>query len=367
MSTKTSVILSLAVALSLAGCGPVGEDECELTLPESGEEPFERLSDYCFFNGEPAKQHLEPSEGVVPYKVRSKLYSDRSRKFRFIVLPDGEKIDFKEADMWSFPEGTVIIKTFYYPHDARKPSEGRRILETRLMIKRDGDWKPQVYLWNEEQTRAKRHLIGKDRTINWTDEEGTERETSYRVPGKNKCKSCHAVDNKIALLGPRTRQMNRTFEYADGEQNQIERLDELGMLAGELPDVSTLDKLADPTDQDLSIETRARAYLEGNCAHCHNPKGGASNSGMFLGLEEENKRDMGVCKNPVAAGGGTGGYDYDIKPGFPDESIMIFRMKSSDPEIKMPELPLRTVDEFGVDLISKWIAQMEPKGCSTDE
>jgi len=43
---------------------------------------------------------------------------------------------------------------------------------------------------------------------------------------------------------------------------------------------------------------------------------------------------------------------------------MTFRMKSNDPEIKMPELPLRTVDEFGVSVVSEWIANMRPQGCS---
>jgi uncharacterized repeat protein (TIGR03806 family) len=347
----------------LAGCGESAGQDCELTRPPAGE-PFEKLSDYCFFDGEPSTQTSGLSEGVVPYNVRSKLYSDHSDKFRFIVLPDGETIDYDETEMWSFPDGTIIIKTFYYPHDARNPSDGRRLLETRLMIKWDGEWRPQVYLWNNEQTQAKRHLIGKDRQVEWIDEQGDDRSVNYRVPGVTACKSCHSVDNNIELLGPRTRQLNRMYRYADGTRNQLVHFNDKGMLAPELQTApQELPRLADPKDESLSIETRARAYLEGNCAHCHTPNGPASNSGLFLSVETESKRQLGVCKQPVAAGGGTGGFEYDIKPGHPDESIMIYRVKSSEPGVKMPELPLRTVDEFGASLLSDWIAQMEPTGC----
>jgi hypothetical protein len=61
---------------------------------------------------------------------------------------------------------------------------------------------------------------------------------------------------------------------------------------------------------------------------------------------------------PAAAGQGTGGFPHDIVPGKPEESIVIFRMNSLDPEIKMPELPNRVIDKAGVQLISDWIAAM---------
>ena len=359
-----AAMLALSAACGDTGGGDGGGATCELTRPEPGE-AFDELSDYCFFRGKTAQQDLKPSEGVEPFDVRSKLYSDKSDKFRFIVLPEGGKIDYDDQKMWSFPDGTIIVKTFYYPHDARKPDQGRRLLETRLLIKHDGEWEPEVYLWNDEQTRAKRHKLGEDRTVKWIDEQGDEVTTSYRVPDVNKCKSCHMENNDIALLGPRTRQLNRPREYAEaGSQNQLEHMAEQGMF-DEAPsgDFDKLPKLADPKDESLSLEKRARAYLEGNCAHCHNPTGGASNSGLDLTLGQDDPYEYGVCKQTVAAGGGTGGLKFDIKPGHPDESIMVFRMESNDPEIKMPELPLRTVDQFGVDLISKWIAEMEAGSC----
>ena len=43
---------------------------------------------------------------------------------------------------------------------------------------------------------------------------------------------------------------------------------------------------------------------------------------------------------------------------------MIFRVKSTDPGFKMPEVPTLTSDADGVALLSSWIAAMPPTACS---
>ena len=55
-----------------------------------------------------------------------------------------------------------------------------------------------------------------------------------------------------------------------------------------------------------TVEERARAYLDVNCGHCHNPSGLARTSGLYLNIEEMNPARYGVCKPPVAAGQGSG-------------------------------------------------------------
>ena len=74
-------------------------------------------------------------------------------------------------------------------------------------------------------------------------------------------------------------------------------------------------------------------------------------------------RDLIAPRSLNAAGPGTGGHDYDIVPGHPEESILVFRISSTDPEIKMPELPNKIVDKRGVELVSEWITGMTPEGC----
>ena len=54
------------------------------------------------------------------------------------------------------------------------------------------------------------------------------------------------------------------------------------------------------------LDDRARAYLDINCSHCHNPNGPADTSGLNL-EPDALAAALGVCKPPIAAGGGTGG------------------------------------------------------------
>ena len=69
------------------------------------------------------------------------------------------------------------------------------------------------------------------------------------------------------------------------------------------------------------------------------------------------------CKAPVATGRGSGGLQYDIVPGQPDASILVYRMISTEPEIRMPELGRNLVHDEGVALIREWITAMAG-GCS---
>jgi uncharacterized repeat protein (TIGR03806 family) len=351
--------LAVSFSLSLTGCGEdPGEAEpaCELNLPEDGE-PFETLSEYCFFQGEMTAH--EPSEGVYAYDVNTVLYSDLSQKLRFIALPEGEKIGFHETEKWEFPVGATLVKTFYYPNDARDASKGRNILETRLLVRRQNGWHTEVYRWNEEQAEADHYLVGKSVEVDWIDETGEEVTSQYLIPAKSDCKSCHNHSDEIVPLGPRSRQLNGPYDFGDGPVNQIEHYAGLGLFDVEPPATNELPKLIDPADETEPLDLRARTYLEGNCAHCHSEGGPARNSGLYLDINETEPYRWGVCKPPIAAGGGSGGNPYDIVPGEPDRSIMIYRMSSMDPEVKMPELPLRTVDEFGVGLVSEWIAEMD--------
>ena len=111
------------------------------------------------------------------------------------------------------------------------------------------------------------------------------------------------------------------------------------------------------------VEERARAYLEVNCAHCHNPTGAAKDSGLFLSTDISEPVDFGICRRPVAAGAAAGGNLYDIVPGAPDASIVLFRMDSADPEVRMPELGRALIDDEAVELIREWIAAMPPDDC----
>ena len=337
------------------------EPPCEVVFFDSDGDAFETLGEYCFFDGDLAD--TEPAAGVIPYEVTAELYSDLSHKERFIALPPGESIGFDDTEPWDWPDNAILIKTFYYPLDERDPEAGRRILETRLLYKQDGQWSADSYVWDEEQQEAHRHNFGQRVDVEFIDDGGNEVEIDYRIPNRNQCMTCHGQDGDLEPLGPRTRQLLQPHGDSPDGPIQLEFLDESGLFDTAIPDPSELFGVVDPHDEQASLDDRARSYLDANCAHCHNPEGRASTSNLHLQIDETNERRIGICKSPVAAGQAAGGRPYDIVPGEPDESIMIYRMESTEPSHKMPELPITTIDEFGVGLIRQWISEMEPPGC----
>jgi hypothetical protein len=152
--------------------------------------------------------------------------------------------------------------------------------------------------------------------------------------------------------------VNRDFAYASGVENQLEHWARLGVLRGASP-AAQAPRLADWDDpKSGTLEARARAWLEINCAHCHNPDGPARNSGLDLLASQENPTSYGIYKPPVAAGRGSGGREFDIVPGQPDKSILAFRIDSTDAGIMMPELGKRLVHKEGLALVRAWIAAM---------
>src|SRR5262249_26337657 len=144
----------------------------------------------------------------------------------------------------------------------------------------------------------------------------------------------------------------------DGPDNQLHRWTTAGLLAG-APASEQAPRLPvwnDPATG--SLDQRARAWLDVNCAHCHNPNGPARQSGLDLRLAQADPARWGVWKTPVAAGRGSGGRAYGIVPGKPDESILLYRLQATTPGVLMPDLGRRLVDEEGVALIRAWIAAL---------
>lgn len=324
--------------------------------------PFAKLSEYHFFTG--VMSALVPNSRVIPYELITPLFTDYAWKARFIYMPEGKTADYDTTKVVQFPVGASLIKNFYYPNDFRTPTGGKRIMETRLLVHRESGWEALDYVWNDEQTEAELENTGDIKKISWIDNSGTKREDDYVIPNKNQCKGCHWNNaESITPIGPKIRNLNRDNVYSTGTENQIVYWTKAGILKN-APTPDMAPKLADWADSvHYTLDQRARAYIDVNCGHCHNPKGPAYTSGLHLNLENANVDHLGVCKAPIAAGKGTGGRLYDIIPGSPDKSIIIYRVSSTDPGIKMPELGRSMVHTEGVDLLTKWIASMPPNSC----
>ncbi|CAH0997886.1 hypothetical protein EMA8858_04021 [Emticicia aquatica] len=325
--------------------------------------PKEKLSDYGFFEGNGSEQ--KPALGVYTYSLNTPLFTDYAEKLRFVKLPNNQTVPYNDREVLEFPVGSVIIKTFYYPNDFRKPELGRKLIETRLLLHEEDGWKALDYVWNDEQTEAFLEVAGDVKEVSYIDAQGKKKKHEYGIPNINQCKGCHNRNEKMSPIGPSARQLNGEYSAwnipkATGvPQNQLLHWQKLGILTN-LPAIEQVPKAAVWNKPESgSIEERARIWLDINCAHCHRMGGPAQTSGLNLSIYETDPIAYGILKTPVAAGRGSGNKKYDIVPGKPDESIIVYRMESNDPGVMMPEVGRKTTHKEGVELIKEWIRSMK--------
>ena len=303
-------------------------------------------------------QSVAPVSGVIPYELNTPLFSDYTAKHRFIRLPAGKKMAYRSDGAFEFPVGTVIAKTFAMPGESSQPSRAERLLETRIQVREESGWYGFSYTWDDTQREARLSLGGGMCDLSWKHADGHPRTNRYEIPNANQCLSCHSEHGAFVPLGPTAANLNRTVGEASGPVNQLENWQRLGLL-DELPQIQSVPKLPqfdDPATGDVA--QRARAWLDVNCAHCHRPEGSARASGLDLRAFQAEAGKYGVLKTPVAAGKGSGGRRYDITPGKPDESILLFRIESREPGIRMPNLSRNLVHDDAVRLVREWIASM---------
>ena len=350
------IIFFLLIQIFFLDCQSTKEIKSVNVQPD--QLPLSFLSEYAFFDGK--LKELKPNERVLPYDLNTPLFSDYAYKARFVWMPDSVRATIAENGQILFPENTVLIKNFYYPIDFSHPEKDWQMVETRLLYKKSDQWEAYTYIWNEEETDAKLSLIGDLQPVSWTDQRGKLHEIEYLVPNKNQCKSCHNADNKLEPIGPKVQNLNKETIYGTVQKNQLERWQELGLLEIDQP-INNYSKIVNWEDASSDLSSRALAYLDVNCGHCHRSDGPAHTTGLYLTYDQTNKGRLGICKSPVAAGKGSGDRLFGVHPGQADSSILVFRMESNDPGIMMPELGRVIKHQEGIDLVRAWIDSMEGK------
>jgi uncharacterized repeat protein (TIGR03806 family) len=319
--------------------------------------PHQTLSAYGFFAGKISEQL--PAPNVVPYQLSTPLFSDYAEKLRFVYIPEGKKAVYNDSTVFDFPVGSVLIKTFYYPADFRKPGADKKLLETRLLVHSENGWTAWPYIWNDDQTEAYLDVAGETKKVGYTDVNGKKQKHNYIIPNQNQCKGCHNKSEVLMPIGPTARQLNfdKAFEY--GTSNQLAHWASIQKL-DKLPGIQTIPAAVSYNNPASgSIEQRARLWLDINCGHCHRPDGPAGTSGLYLHFAEKDPLHLGIGKTPVAAGRGSGNLKYSIVPGRPDESILLYRILSTDPGVMMPELGRTMPHTEGIALIKEWITSMK--------
>ena len=291
---------------------------------------------------------LTPAPGVVPYDVSTPLWSDAAKKKRWMIPPANGKITVAADGGWTFPVGTAFVKHFELP--LANGSVDR--LETRFLVNgSDGRYYGFTYRWKTDNSDADLQ----DPAF-FNEQVGTQ---TWHYPSRAECAQCH---NSAAnyVLGLNTAQFNRAMYYpATGlTSNMVSTLQGVGLFSSPLMPAS-LPRMPSIHDGTAFAQTRAKAYLEANCASCHRPEGAARGDwdGRF-GTALNMQKLIGVA--PIEALGVTGA--KLLAPQSPDTSIVLKRMTAVNGDA-MPPLARSIVDADAVSLFKAWIAGMnaQPK------
>lgn len=353
-----ALVLPFAVAASLSGACGSSSGPCTpgaAGVDTGGAFPSS-LGAYCMVSIQDAQ--VTPSAGVTPYDLNTPLFSDYAVKVRTVWMPPGASAQYQTTDTFDFPVGTVLTKSFGFPADFRVASAPVKWVETRVYVHARTGWKGSSYTWDDAQKDAQVSTGGAIDALSFIDTSGQTLTAHYLVPSQSECSKCHANDGTATPLGPRADQINRSFAYSSGTENELAHWTRLGLIKGAPAPAQApvLPVWNDPSTG--STEARARAYLQANCSYCHDGDGEARTTGLVLVDTNTNLMTLGVCKPPVAAGKAAQGQEYDIVPGHPEQSILAYRMTSTLPSIAMPEIGRSLEHVEGVALISDWIASM---------
>ena len=320
--------------------------------------PFAKLSDYNFFLGD--LKNLSPALDVLPYEPASSLFADYAHKKRFVYVPKDTKVTYNgDENVFEFPVGSVLIKSFYY--DNVMPDNVTKIIETRFLVRKNDGWKAYEYIWNATQTEANLQANGNGTVvpITWM-HNGVQKNINYETPAQGQCITCHNIKlpsapnvEKTTPIGPKPQNLNTNYNYNGTTINQIAKWRAMGYLGNDVP--ATINSTVDYKDTSKSLELRARSYLDINCAHCHRQGGHCDRVPQRLDFNNTNMATLGLCLAPATTGNGT----FIINGGNADDSGLVVRMSSDVGSVMMPYIGRTIVHEEGIQLIKDWINSLD--------
>jgi uncharacterized repeat protein (TIGR03806 family) len=301
---------------------------------------------------------MVPTSGLIPYDLIVPFWSDGAAKVRYMALPAGAQIASTAEGEWSFPAGTVFVKTFELHTDESHPELTRR-LETRLLVRDDqGGVYGVTYKWRADNSDADLLLDSQIEKITVRGPDGTAREQTWYYPSRENCLTCHNT-HTTGVLGVKPRQLNRTLIYPSGvSDNELRTLNHLHLLSPSLPDsqLQSVPTLAAMTDTSRSIEDRARSYLDANCGHCHRPGGTVAYFDARYSTPPEKQQ---LIDGPVLINEGID-RPHPIAPHDTWRSIAYLRANTNG-DIRMPPIARETIDVRGMQLLRDWITSLPGK------
>jgi putative heme-binding domain-containing protein len=293
-----------------------------------------------------------PAVGVVPYSLIAEPWLYGSQARRFVALPGETSIGGgKNRTGWTYPTGTVFVKTLSIPADSSGPVDHEsapRKIETQILHYDGEQWRPYSYVWNDEQTDAVlAPAEGSQINVNLDGEQWR-----WRIHSRAECSTCH-TDWSGSVLGffpQNLRITTPTFET-----DQLAELTRRGVLAEQLQERDLGPAVCDPYDVAQDLQLCARSYLMLNCAHCHRREAGGT-AAIEFPLEKSLEATNAIDTVPTQ-----GTFDIPhariVAPGDPCRSVLFYRMATVGPG-HMPHLGLRHCDDAGIRLMYEWIAQL---------
>jgi hypothetical protein len=284
----------------------------------------------CFSDGMPAGD-------LVPYTVRSPLWTDGADKERWLALPVGQFIGYSVSGDWSFPEASVLAKNFL-----RGPGDP---IETRLMVRWGSGWDFASYRWEGGVASLLDDSLEEPVTL----ADGTE--SDWFFPGTDLCVSCHAD----GAIGPTAAQLDTDYDYDGVVRSQLDEMARVGLFD---IDPAPPEPLARPSEEAVDLEDRARSWLHGNCAHCHRP-GGWAPPDMDMDLRAQIPLAQArLCGVPVQFDTAPEAGSYRLSPGDSGDSALWGRTQS-DGLMRMPPVGVSVIDPLGAELLLAWIDSRE--------
>lgn len=315
--------------------------------------PYQKLSKYNFFDGN--MSDLIPVDRVLPYKVISGLFIDYAKSKTFVWMPKGSKASYvDDYSVLDFPNGAVLITTHYFENVL--PQNNSKMIETRLLIKKEGEWIIANYKWDKDQTDASYTTEGSFVGLEWLQNNVT-RSVNYRIPSYSECFTCHNKYDIITPIGPKPQNMNHSIAFSDGVKNQLAKWAEFGYLGNNYPKniVSTVNW----EDRSQPLNLRVRSYFDINCAHCHSDKGYCEYTSMQFAFNQSADIDnLGVCIESSFYI--NSGISHVVNPRSVDKSALFFRMNSIEEQYRMPILGRTMRHNEGIQLIEEWINSLNP-------
>lgn len=326
--------------------------------------PYEKLSDYHFFKA-PMVEML-PELNVFPYEPASQLFTDYAHKKRFVWLPEGTKATYNgDGKILELPVGAALIKTFYY--DTVQPDNTRRVMETRIMIRKAEGWIFAEYIWNDEQTEAYLDLAGSNMQINFM-ENNVLKSANYRFPNLAQCVTCHKVRDietgtyTNSPIGIKPQNLNFNFTYSSGSKNQLTYWKDKGLVESNFNLPNSANTTINYNDTSKPLESRVRSYFDINCAHCHSELGHCYYRPLRMAFSEtdNNPTNMGVCVPTADMQDFPPALSKIVTPAQINRSMLYYRINTENETFMMPLHGRSIIHTEGVDLVKDWINSLQP-------